>query len=65
MSLQDILGEVDALKFRSFMTLLWFYYLNAKSPSINRCQHVTTIVRHSPDVYGRCPHTIKIIGGVE
>jgi hypothetical protein len=64
MDLTKILGEVDALKFRSFMSLLWVYFLTYEHPSFIHCQRVTEIFKHAFDVYGKCDFTLDYLNDI-
>lgn len=56
LDLEEILGEVDVLKFKSFLTLVrvpWFHGKFTLPPIVE------DIVRTSDKVYGRCSHTVE------
>jgi uncharacterized protein (DUF1810 family) len=64
MDLKHILGEVDALKFRSFLTLFRMYYWYiAPGGLLNHCHGTTKLVKYSDDVYGTCDFTRDYILG--
>lgn len=57
LDLQDILGEVDVLKFRSFITLVYLCWINGDIDIPSNT--ISNILKYSRDVYGSCPHTVN------
>lgn len=62
MDLAEILGEVDALKFRSCITLLWYYYLHVENLD-GLSLKFNQIIKYGNDVYGHCEYTAKKLWG--
>ena len=58
MDLAKILGEVDALKFRSCITLLWYYYLHTDYVDDLSYKFIR-IIKYSLEVYGHCEYTVE------
>jgi len=59
LNLEAVLGEVDALKFKSFVTLVWNTYATSSYDADILPHRVCKILRHSNEVYGTCEHTGK------